>query len=699
MSGLLSYQCRDGVAVLTIQNPPVNALSRGVRKGVMLGLEHALADPQAQAIVLQGAGGQFSGGIDLSEYDHLRTDPWLAEVCRAVEDSPKPVVALLQGRVLGPAFELALAAQARIAAPDARIGLPDVVLGLPTGSGGAMRAARLAGAGPALDLLLSGRVIGAQDPAAAPFLDEVAQDDALGAAIARATALATALAGDAGRVAARARLDGLVDPASYIAAVQAARAGFGAQGEEDDPAAEALIASVEAAQLLPPEAALEFEAAYFDDLVTGARSCGLRHLYAAERRAPRHITDAPLPDLSTLAVVGRGAEAAGLSIAALDAGLQVVLIDPVGASAQAQKTGGMIAQIYASAEQNGRLGGGARRARLERLKVSDDLAVMRAADSVALVLAQGENGAARARAAAQYMPPERAILVLGDMSQTVIEAAGDRAADVVGVHFARPPHLAAMGEIISSSATGPQATSTAAALLRKMRKIAVGAQGELALSQALLLAMRQVGDELLGLGVTPYAVDDALRGARMGQGIYRGIDAMGLRASAHLAEARAPEGEAGEAVSALQNTLIAAERLGRESGAGFYDYSSGAAQPDQVVRELQEALLAQRGGAPVQMPAADILRRFEAGLVQVGARLLENGAARHAGDIDVAAVQALGYPRALGGPLHRANQDGVFTRAADIRRYGKAAITERAKRFWAPCDLLVDMVKNGRRFG
>ena len=695
MSGLLSYQCRDGVAVLTIQNPPVNALSRGVRKGVMLGLEHALADPQALAIVLQGAGGQFSGGIDLSEYDQPRADPWLAEVCRAVEDSPKPVVALLQGRVLGPAFELALAAQARIAAPDARIGLPDVVLGLPTGSGGAMRAARLAGAGPALDLLLSGRVIGAQDPAAAPFLDEVAQDDALGAAIARATALAS----DAERVAARARLDGLADPASYIAAVQAARAGFGAQGEEDDPAAEALIASVEAAQLLPPEAALEFEAAYFDDLVTGARSCGLRHLYAAERRAPRHITDAPFPDLSTLAVVGRGAEAAGLSIAALDAGLQVVLIDPVGAAAQAQKTGGLIAQIYASAEQNGRLGGGARRARLERLKVSDDLAVMRAADSVALVLAQGENGAARARAAAQYMPPERAILVLGQMTPDLLEAAGTRAGDVVGLHFARSPHLSAMGEVVSAPSTGALATAAAAALLRKMRKIAVGAQGDLALSQVLLLAMRQVGDELLGLGVTPYAVDDALRGARMGQGIYRGIDAMGLRASAHLAEARAPEGEAGEAVSALQNTLIAAERLGRDSGAGFYDYSSGAAEPDQVVRELHEALLGQTGGAPVQMPAADILRRFEAGLVQVGARLLENGAARHAGDIDVAAVQALGYPRALGGPLHRASQDGVFTRAADIRRYGKAAITERAKRFWTPCDLLVDMVKNGRRFG
>ncbi|PYC46717.1 hypothetical protein DI396_13405 [Litorivita pollutaquae] len=697
MSGLLSYQCRDGVAILTIQNPPVNALTLGVRKGLMLGVEHALGDETARAVVIHGnsAGGegQFSAGIDLSEYDHPLRAPWLAGVCSLIEQSSKPVVAVLEGRVLGAAFELALACHGRVAGAQARIGLPDIALGLSTGSGGATRAARLAGAGAALDLLLTGGVIGAASPEAQPFVDQVTKTDPMEAAI----EFAKTLAATGGFVAASAREDGVADPAGYIAAVRGARAGFDSAGE-DDPAAGALIAAVEAAQLLPSEAALAFEAAQFDDVVSGARSASLRHLYAAERRAAGHISHTTGPTITTLSIVGRGAAAAGVAVAALDAGMQVILVDPGRAAQEVQKTGGDITRIYGAAVQAGRLASQARQDRLERLKISDDPAVMRAGDIAVLIPIGGDDGAALVTEACQHMPEGRTIVTLGRTPDGFGDAVGARSADLVGVLFDRAAHLCMMGELAVPQGTAPDAEAGAVGLLRRMHKIAVGTRGDLFLSQALLLGLRRAGDEMLALGVSPYAIDTALRAAGIGQGIYAGLDAAGLRAAAYLAESAAEEGGAQAAVSPLQNALIAADRLGHSTGAGFYRYEGGMAQPDGEVLDLHRALLAQDDAAPTQMPAAQIVARAEAALVLTAARLLQSGAALAAGDLDVVSVRALGYRRALGGPLHHANTRGVYRVAADMRRFAKMARRPQDQAFWAPCDLLVDMVKNGRRF-
>ncbi len=653
----VEHVVQDGIAWLSVANPPVNALSRSTRVALIDALDRAEADPGVRIVVLQGRGHTFPAGADIAEFDAPLEAPWIPELCARVEGFPKPVVASLHGTVLGGGLELALAAHYRIALASTRVGLPEVRLGLIPGAGGTQRVPRMLGAGPALDLMLSGAMMPVDVAPGRALVDALADGDLRAAT---ETYCRTLL--DEGKGPRRSSdiRKGFADAATYQKAVAERRA-MVAQRPEIAP--REIVAAVEAAWLLPFEAGLAFEEDAFATCLKSDQSRALRGAFFAERRAHRFgfPKGTAIPALDRIAVLGGGPLAAQLVITALNAGLGVNwgTRDP-----DAIRAGVMhVRDVFREGVAKG-LPEAQAEERMALLKVGDSARMTEGADMI-LHAARGQG---------DVPAPEgvvRAVVFSGRVQE-------------LGLRFAPPVYGTRLVEVIA----GPQSTAaqhaTALSLARALGKIAIKVRSEGdSLAGHLMAACQRAADALVDAGQTPYRIDQAFRDWGWSRPPFQARDMAGFNETAGQSRA---EGARNWSV-----VLADAGRSGRAAGRGFYLWPGDGQAPREEPAVLAVLDGLRRPAPPMPLDAIRLL--VLGAMANEGARMLASGMASRPSDIDIAAVLALDMPRWRGGPMHLASVPGLLAVQRALQRFDHP---DRA--FWTPEPVFADLIKNGRTF-
>lgn len=682
MAAEVHHELREGIAVLTLDRPVANTLSPSVR--AELGAELALAfeNRQTRAIVICGAGLGFSCGVDIAEYDEPPATPAVGDLCLEIENGPKPVVAALHGSALGAGFELALAADARVARAGTRIALPEVTLGLVPGGGGTQRLPRLVGAQAALEIMLSGKDVDVSEPRLAPLFAAITGEEPLDAALKTARGLAET--GRRSRACDSRR--GLSDPEAYqnALATVAGRLTDGKSAEAD------ILSCVEAALLLPFDRGLEFERARFEDRVATPQARGIRHAFAAERRA------AIMPDaaqgqaspVETVVLAGAEPALAELAVASLDTGQRVLLASPGAHEADAIRA--HVAGHYGRAVGQDRLSPEARDERLSRLSAgATPDAAFAAAD---MVFDSGSLPLERWQA---KLKPGAVWAVLDQAAPTLerAEIAG-AAGRCVALRVYRPADQAQLSEIAVPLPTIADAVATAVRYMTRGGRIVlrtVDAPGML--GHNLMAVVFRAAIELAQSGGSPFAIDSAAQRLGFARGPFQmmqkeGLDEVRLRLSRI-----AREGERADlAGDFLAARLQAVSGRGTGQG-GFYAVHGRQLVPDP---DLQDWLSTWRAAHAHGRPGLDgvpVDTALHAALVNEAARLIEDRAVQRASDIDVAMVRGYGFARDRGGPLLQADLGGLLNLLMVMKD-----LTPVSAGLWAPRPLVEDMVKNGRRF-
>ncbi|WP_290751135.1 3-hydroxyacyl-CoA dehydrogenase NAD-binding domain-containing protein [Amaricoccus sp.] len=639
------------MAVVTVDNPPVNALSQAVRAGLVAALAETEADADVRAVVLACAGRTFVAGADIAELGRPPVEPHLPDVILAIEGATKPWVAAIHGSALGGGLELALACRWRVADAAARLGLPEVSLGLIPGAGGTVRLPRLIAPVEALAMIAGGKPVGALRAAELGLVDEVAEGDLVGAAVAFAEG---ALARDLpAPLAARPPLGEADADFEAAAAVTLAKARGQAAPVE-------AVAAVRDALTLDFTAALAAERRRFLALRDGPQSKALRHVFAAERGGGRRPTG-PLLPTDVIGVVGGGTMGAGIATACLLAGREVVLVerdDEALARGMASVRGNLDGSL-----KRGVLDAAGHAAALARLTGATDYAALGRADLVIEAVFEDLEVKAAVFAALDAATRPEAILATNTSYLDVdrIAAMVRDPGRVVGLHFFAPAHVMKLVEVVRPAAVRPEVFETATAFARSLGKTPVeSGVCDGFIGNRILTRYRQAMDILLLEGALPWEVDAAMEGFGMAMGPYAVQDLSGLEiawAGRRRMDVRARDDW--RYVPIADRMVEEARRLGRKSGAGWYDYAGGRPAPAPAVEALILDVAAQAGVARRPVGAAEIRDRALAAMVQEAARLLEEGIAARASDVDLVLIHGYGFPRWRGGPLHWAEAKGL----------------------------------------
>ncbi len=688
MSEPVSIDIRGEVAVVTIDNPPVNAFSHHVRVPLARAFAELDADPQVRAIVLACAGRTFSVGADVRELNARPIPPSMGEVMRGIDALATILVAAIHGQALGGGLEAALICDFRVATPDARLGLPEINLGLMPGGGGTQRLPRLIGIGPAIDMIVAGKPVTAKEALASGLIDEIAEGDLIEAAVAFAR----------GKIAAdeRRRLSGLSLDASGFDFAARRLAAVGKAGLE---AAGRAVDAVEAAAAQPFEAGLAREAELFQACRESTESRALRHLFAAERDVVRLPGTATPREIASTAVIGAGTMGGGVAIALLDAGWPVTLVE----TAQAGLDRGVaaIAKTYASLVERGRLSAAARDERLARLTPS--LALEDAAQADLVIECVFEDMAVKQdlfrRLGAMAGPQAVLATNTSALDVNAIAAASGRAADVVGMHFFSPANIMRLVEVVDGAETSEDALATAMAVARRMGKIGVvSGVCDGFIGNRMIGGYLRQANMLLLEGASPEQIDTALKRFGMAMGPHAMGDMAGLDIQAAARARRRAEGRipADDPFGAVGDRLVAEGRLGLKSGKGIYRYESGSRAPlsDPEVDALIAEESARLGIARRDFEDEEIIARCVLPLVNEGARIIEEGIARGAADIDVVYCNGYGFPRRRGGPMFHADTIGLKEVAARIAHFREAL----DPRHWPLSPLIERLAADGRSF-
>lgn len=692
MTQSVNYSVEQGVAVLGIDNPPVNALSASVRRGLAEGLERALSNRDVSAIVIIGEGRTFPAGADISEFGKPPEDPWLPELCNRLENATKPVIAALHGTALGGGFEIALSAHYRVAHKSARFGLPEVTLGILPGAGGTQRTPRLAGADLSLDLMLSGKPMRADAPGASVFFDEIIDGDLRQGALKFAEEL-IASAGEPRRT--RDISTGFRDALAYQQSISARR-----KEVRDAPeiAPREILRCVEAAELLPFEQGLAFERAAFDTCVQSDQSKALRHVFFAERKAAKfpEMAEGQPKEVSRIGIVGGGAIGRGLALAGLAAGFEVVLTERN--VARLEKALNQIDSFLDRAMSRGRLSSAMRDRQRTRLQGASDLVALSQADFVIEAGPEDLQGKLTIFAQLDGVVKEGAVLATHTSFLDVGRIAGETGspADVLGLCFHSPVMSNRLVEVVSGAETGADAVATAVSLIKKLGKVPVRSGGSDGLiGGRLMAACWAAADRMLEGGATPYLIDAAMEDYGMNRGPYKALDAFGLdRFVARKARLAQGDELSGRNVS-IADRLCDSGRRGRKSGKGYYKYDTGAMGPvqDPAVIPLIRAERERKGLAARRFEANEIQRRCVAAMVNEAAAMLREGVAGRASDIDTAMVLGFGFPRWRGGPMMAADLKGLLKVRRDLEEFARDE-----PQFWQPEPVFDELIKNGLGF-
>ena len=692
-SSVVTTALHGDVLVVTIDNPPVNALGAAVRQGLLAAMQQAQADAAVAAVLLVGAGKAFIAGADIREFGKPPVPPALPEVCRAIEGSDKPVVAVLHGAALGGGLEVALSAHYRLALPAATVGLPEVNLGLLPGSGGTQRAPRLMGVQAATAMMLSGQHLKAQAALQAGLVDKLVEG---------ADAQAAGLAYVRELLAAKAPVRRTRDLA--IAEPQAALAWLEEQKAETAKKARGLfsplkiIECVQAAVQLPFDEGLARERALFIECLDSPQRAGLIHAFFAERevaKVPEAQAAQPRP-VASVAVIGGGTMGAGIAVAALDAGLPVTMIERDAESIARGRAN--VEKVYNGLVAKGRMTEAAKAAVMARYTGSTNYADIAQVDLVIeAVFEDIEVKKAVFRELDRVCKPG-AVLATNTsyLDIDAIAASTSRPQDVIGLHFFSPANIMKLLEIVVPAKVGADVVATAFELAKKLKKVPVRAGVcDGFIGNRILAVYKQAADYIMEDGASPYEIDEAVRGFGFAMGPFQVTDLAGGDIGWATRKRRAATRDPKARYVEIADRICERGWFGQKTGRGFYLYPEGArvGQPDPEVLAIVDAERAKKGITPRSFSADDIMRRYMAAMVNEGAKVVAEGIALRPLDVDVTFVAGYGFPRHRGGPMKWADMTGLDKVLADIQAFAKEDPL-----FWKPAPLLEQLVAEGRNF-
>ncbi|HEY8612927.1 MAG TPA: 3-hydroxyacyl-CoA dehydrogenase NAD-binding domain-containing protein [Roseomonas sp.] len=672
----------DGVLVIRVVNPPVNALSAAVRGGLSRAAGMAGSDPAIRAVVVTAEGRTFIAGADISEFGKPPVPPSLPEVVASLEALSKPVVAAINGAALGGGLEVALGCHARVAAPSARLGLPEVKLGLLPGAGGTQRLPRLIGAVPALRIMTSGNPVPASEAQALGLVEEVAED-----VLAAAKALALRLADAALPIPARDRTD--LGPREAFEAEAAALL----RKNADNPSIAACVDAVRTTFEKPFDEGMAVERAHFLRLRDDPRSKALRHVFFAERAASRipglPKGTQPRP-VARAAVIGAGTMGGGIAMSFANAGIPVTLIE----TSEENLSRGLerVAGNYATSVKRGSLTEEARGKRMGLIEGKVGLEHAAGADVVVEAVFEEMGLKKEIFGKLETIAKPGAILATNTSYLDVdeIAASTSRPGDVLGMHFFSPANVMKLLEVVRGARTAPDALATAVELGRRLAKVPVVSGVCYGFIGNRMLARRTAQAERLLLeGAQPEEVDRALTGFGFRMGPFAMADLAGLDIGWRIRKATGK-------TAPVADALCEAGRLGQKTKRGYYDYSGDGrtGTPDPEVAALIERASAAQGITRRAIPQDEILDRLLLPMINEGARILEEGIAARAGDIDTVWLNGYGWPAWTGGPMFHADSLGLPRIVSRLRDFAAQSGDDTLQ----PAPLLVRLAEQGKSF-
>ena len=695
MSDATSYSVRDGIAVIVMNNPPVNGLGSVLRPGIVDGMKKAEADPAVKALVIIGSAKAFSGGADIREFNTPKSSmsPTLPEINDTQDNFKKPMVAAIGGFALGGGLELALGCHYRVAAPKTLLGLPEVKLGILPGSGGTQRLPRVVGATEAVKMMTTGNPVPAEKGLQVGLVDEVVQGDLLEGAIAFAKKLVAEGKGPRRIRDLTVNVDG--DPKAFF---EAARAEVG-KASRGYPAPLEIVACVEAAVNLPFDEGRQEERRRFAGLVEGSESKALRHMFFAERQTSK-IPDVPegtpTRKIEKAAVIGAGTMGGGITMSLVNVGIPVTIIEM---KQEALDRGlATIKKNYASTVSKGRL---------KQEEMDKRMALI----TPALSIEAGKDADIIIEAVFERMDVKQEIFrkldavmkpgaILASNTSTLdvdaIAAVTKRPQDVIGTHFFSPANVMRLLEVVRGKATGKDVLATTMALGKKIKKVpVVSGVCDGFIGNRMIEKYGQQSLFLLDEGCSPQQVDAAVQKWGMAMGPLTMGDMAGLDIGWEIRKRRYIE-RPNFLYSKVGDKVAELGRFGQKTGKGWYLYEAGNRKPipdplvDTIVADYRKA-----NNIPTRsISDEEIVERLIYSLVNEAAYILEEGIALRASDIDMVYLTGYGFPPYRGGPMFYADTVGLPKVLAAIEGFQKGYMGE----VWKPAPLLVQLAKDGKKF-
>ena len=693
-----SYEVRGSVAVVTLNNPPVNGLGFDTRRGIADGVDRANADPAVKAIVITGAGKAFSGGADIREFGSPKAiaEPNLLSLWLQFEASAKPIVAAMHTVVMGGGLELALACHYRVAAPGTQVALPEVKLGLVPGAGGTQRLPRVLGVETALNMIVSGEPVKSELLAAIPgqkLFDKMIDGDLLTGALAFAAEVADKRPLPLVRnlKATHPNADGYFAFARNTVKAMA----------KNFPAPAKCVDCVEAAVKMKFDEGMRFERDTFLALMMTPESKALRHAFFGERAAskiPDVPEDTPQRKIEKVAVIGAGTMGGGISMNFLNAGIPVTILEM---KQEALDRGvGVMRKNYESQVKRGKLKADKYEQRMALLKTTLAYDDIKDADLVIEAVFEELGVKEKVFKTLDEVMKPGAILASNTSTLNVdkIAAFTKRPQDVVGLHFFSPANVMRLLEVVRGAKTAKDVLATVMTVAKKIKKTAVvsgvcdGFIGNRMIEQY----SRQAGF-LLDEGATPAQVDKAIEKFGFAMGPFRMGDLAGNDIGWAIRKRRYQE-KPGMRYSKTADLLCEMGRYGQKTGAGWYDYQAGKrdAIPSKVVVEMIEKHRADLGITPRKISDDEIVHRLVYALVNEGAKIVEEGIASKASDLDIVYLTGYGFPLWRGGPMCYADTQGLFNVVQAMNRFARNPLDDAD--FWEPAPLLARLAAEGKTF-
>ena len=700
MSELVSLTKRGEIGVITVNNPPVNALSPGVPEGIQASIESAQRDPSIKGIVLIGAGQTFIAGADIKEFGKITSGEkergvGLTSFLHLLEDCPKPVVSAIHGSAFGGGLEIAMACHYRVAAPSAQVGQPEVKLGIIPGAGGTQRLPRLAGVAKALEMCAQGDPVKAPDALQYGIVDRIIEGDLLDGAI---NFIQERLATGGPHRKSRERTEKLGDSKQNAQLFAMARDLAKKRGR-GLMAPQKAIDAVEAATKLPFDEGLKKEAEIFRECLFSDQSKALIHVFFAERavtKVPDISKDTPVAQIRKAAVVGAGTMGGGIAMVYANAGIPVVLRE---VDQPALDRGlAAIQKNYASSVKRGRFTQEFVEQRLAMIRPTLSYDGFDDVDIVVEAAFEGMELKKQIFAELEKVTKPEAILASNTSTLSIdeIASATSRPHRVIGHHFFAPPNVMRLLEIVRGKATGSDVIASSMALAKKLRKVGVlvgNCRGFV--GNRMYHHYQREAQFLVEEGAKVQAVDAALYDFGMAMGPLATGDLSGLDVSWRVRKEYRHLVPPGERQPLVADRLCEVGRFGQKTGAGWYRYDPTDRAPildpevEKIIAEcVKQAGIRQRAIAP-----EEIVERTMYALVNEGARILEEGIALRAGDIDIIYIYGYGFPAHRGGPMWYADTVGL-KKVYDRILY----FAEQHGELWSPAPLLKRLADQGKSF-
>jgi 3-hydroxyacyl-CoA dehydrogenase len=691
---VLKQELRNNVLVLSIDNPPVNALSADLRRELLGAIQEADTNDNIEAVLIIGCGKYFIAGADVREFGKPPLPPVLPDVCSRIEACNKLVVAAIHGAALGGGLEIALAAHYRLIAADAKVGFPEVELGLLPGAGGTQRTPRLIGAKASLDLMLNGRPLNARDAHTLGLVDRLVYGEEM---LAEGLAYLQELLAAHAPVRRSRDAGGLADRTTSRAAIEAART-------ETNKVSRGLLSplkiidAVQAALELPFNEGLSLERHLFLQCIDSPQRAGLIHAFFAQRevlKAPE-MRSAKARSIKNVGVVGGGTMGAGIAVAMLDAGFPVTMIERDEESLARGHT--HVEKVYDSLIAKGRMTQEAKADVLTRWTGSTSYLALTDVDLV--VEAVFEEMAVKQAVFAELdrVCKPGAILATNTsyLDVAAIAASCSRATDVLGLHFFSPANIMKLLEIVVPPGVAADVVVTAFALAKQLQKVPVRAGVcDGFIGNRIFSVYRAAAEHIMEDGASPYQIDRALRDFGFPMGPFQVADLaggdIGWAARKRRANTRDPKARYVQ----IADRICARGWFGQKTGRGFYRYLEGVRTgvPDPEIEAIIDAERLRTGIKPRSFTDQEIVRRLLAAMINEGANVVHQGIALRPLDVDITLLFGYGFPRYRGGPMKYADTVGLSSILADIREFA-----QQDPLFWQPSPLLVKLTNSGADF-